>query len=885
MARVNLKENENELIGSILAEEAEVHDGVNSVSGALLLDKYERARLQRSTSAPPSVTDDLSKYPWLDNISPNDPRLDPNYYAYYYSQRPLDPRLPPPLFNLPAWRYAQIVQNTSGAAGRSASGSVDDHGLNEAESRYQRDGPPDHHDSRPPRPEMANSSAAQFQANGSEWLKSGAPQRPVAQNLAPGPVGDSRGETLVDKIQSDFPRTPSPVYQTTRSGVIATVQGAQPRPTYNEIANGEAGAGAGRAHGYGDPAAVAAQMVAVQQAATAMQNLSLEAAAAAAAVQAHANNMHPSQHHGSHRGSHYDNRDRDRDRHASSASSSSHSQYPSHPRHGHGQSDRRYDHADHGRYAPLERLPEEFEANKMGGDLSQANRFHAMNAYGPMNPMNAPMNPMQYMHYVNSLPIPPHMFSPYYLAAAGMPVNPMMAAMGYGQGPPPPTDPRDPRMYAGAGGGHRGMVNQDMHRGGPRNRADDMGPRHNDKRNSRMDRDKDRMDRMDRDRSDRRGNGRDGVRDRSRDMDRESRDRDRSNSRADSSPSPPRSTLLEEFRTKNRKLELRDIAGHVVEFSQDQHGSRLIQSKLETCTDPEKQMVFDEILGDALRLMTDVFGNYVIQKFFEHVGTPEQQRVLATHLEGHVLPLSLQMYGCRVVQKALEVIGPDQQATLVQELRNHVLKCVEDQNGNHVIQKCIEKVAPEHIQFIIDAFDNTSIYEMSVHPYGCRVIQRILEYCPPYQSDRVLHEILRCTLNLAQDQYGNYVIQHILERGDKQDKDFIMNKVRGQLMSLSMHKFASNVVEKVLSHANPDEQQDMLKEIIGNREEPIPPLLTMMRDRYANYVVQKALEVSQGEQREYMLSIIKDQIPHLKKFTYGRHIVACVEKVTGKLAM
>ncbi len=26
-----------------------------------------------------------------------DPRLDPAYYVYYYSQRPLDPRLPPPL--------------------------------------------------------------------------------------------------------------------------------------------------------------------------------------------------------------------------------------------------------------------------------------------------------------------------------------------------------------------------------------------------------------------------------------------------------------------------------------------------------------------------------------------------------------------------------------------------------------------------------------------------------------------------------------------------------------------------------------------------------------------------------------------------------------------
>lgn len=51
-----------------------------------------------------------------------------------------------------------------------------------------------------------------------------------------------------------------------------------------------------------------------------------------------------------------------------------------------------------------------------------------------------------------------------------------------------------------------------------------------------------------------------------------------------------------------------------------------------------------------MQLMTDVFGNYVIQKFFEH-GDQSQKRILASKMKGHVLSLSLQMYGCRVVQK------------------------------------------------------------------------------------------------------------------------------------------------------------------------------------------------------------------------------------------
>ena len=41
-----------------------------------------------------------------ETVAANDPRLSPEYYAYYYLQRPLDPRLPPPLFNWSNWHYA-----------------------------------------------------------------------------------------------------------------------------------------------------------------------------------------------------------------------------------------------------------------------------------------------------------------------------------------------------------------------------------------------------------------------------------------------------------------------------------------------------------------------------------------------------------------------------------------------------------------------------------------------------------------------------------------------------------------------------------------------------------------------------------------------------------
>ncbi|KAI8147431.1 armadillo-type protein [Fennellomyces sp. T-0311] len=338
------------------------------------------------------------------------------------------------------------------------------------------------------------------------------------------------------------------------------------------------------------------------------------------------------------------------------------------------------------------------------------------------------------------------------------------------------------------------------------------------------------------------------------------------------------SRLLTEFRnSKSKKYELKDITDHIVEFSGDQHGSRFIQQKLETANSEEKQMVFEEVLPNALQLMTDVFGNYVLQKFFEH-GNQAQKTILAKQMEGHIVSLSLQMYGCRVVQKALEHVLTDQQARLVGELDGCVLKCIKDQNGNHVIQKAIERVPAKHIQFIIDAFHD-QVYNLATHPYGCRVIQRMFEHCTEFQTDPLLDELHRCTQQLVQDQYGNYVIQHVLERGRPADKSVIIDKIRGQVLQLSKHKFASNVVEKCVDYGSKLERQDLIEEVLQTRPDGSCPLVTMMKDQYANYVVQKMLDVVEEEQRVLLITKIKPHLQSLKRFTYGRHLLLKVESL------
>lgn len=358
-----------------------------------------------------------------------------------------------------------------------------------------------------------------------------------------------------------------------------------------------------------------------------------------------------------------------------------------------------------------------------------------------------------------------------------------------------------------------------------------------------------------------------------------SRTRVRGKEEVPAAPERRTDALLEEFKTnKNRKFDFKDIFGHIYEFSLDQHGSRFIQQKLEGVTPDELNVAFQEVVPKSLTLMTDVFGNYVIQKFFEH-GSPDHRRQLAEVLKAHVLQLSLQMYGCRVIQKALEVLGVEQQCEIVAELDGHIMRCVRDQNGNHVIQKCIECVPTARIANIIDSFLGC-VVPLSTHPFGCRVIQRILEHCQDLKKRTVvMDEILKATCQLAQDQYGNYVIQHVLEHGAPAERMEVVNKLAPQIVSMSLHKFASNVVEKCLTHCNSEERNVLIKEMLGEEGLENDPLQQMMKDQFGNYVVQKVLEVCNDVQREQLLSRVRAQLHALKKYTYGKHIVARVEKL------
>jgi pumilio RNA-binding family len=88
---------------------------------------------------------------------------------------------------------------------------------------------------------------------------------------------------------------------------------------------------------------------------------------------------------------------------------------------------------------------------------------------------------------------------------------------------------------------------------------------------------------------------------------------------------------------------------------------------MEMSRDELRAELVQEILPSAQRLMTDTFGNYVIQNFLEHA--PKSARAkIADAMRGSMVALSMHSHGCRVVQRALDLVEIQQRNVLLEEL-------------------------------------------------------------------------------------------------------------------------------------------------------------------------------------------------------------------------
>merc|ERR1711981_365105 len=99
--------------------------------------------------------------------------------------------------------------------------------------------------------------------------------------------------------------------------------------------------------------------------------------------------------------------------------------------------------------------------------------------------------------------------------------------------------------------------------------------------------------------------------------------------------------------------------------------------------------------------------------------------------------------------------------SICHSLHGHVCSLMRDLYGNHVIQRCLKLFPCAETHFISTEIANDVIGACS-HPYGCCVMQLVLERASSSELTMFVTKLHRETVRLAQCPYGNYVIQLIV---------------------------------------------------------------------------------------------------------------------------
>merc|ERR1711988_1627959 len=208
-------------------------------------------------------------------------------------------------------------------------------------------------------------------------------------------------------------------------------------------------------------------------------------------------------------------------------------------------------------------------------------------------------------------------------------------------------------------------------------------------------------------------------------------------------------------------------------------------------------------------------------------------------------PLAFNKQGCRLVQKAMDVGTPAYQAQLLENLPGYVYDALQSPHANYVLQKFIEVVSPpEKLQFIVQELQGNVLY-VARHRFGCRILQRLMEHCAPWQLKEMIDKVLTDTAALCRHQYGNFILQHILQYGSPSQRHVIAECVLADVMRLSKHRLASHIVSCALVNCSREDIQRLTDAVL----EDSGKLYQLSCREYGSFVVRevkRAVKLLQG---------------------------------------
>lgn len=236
----------------------------------------------------------------------------------------------------------------------------------------------------------------------------------------------------------------------------------------------------------------------------------------------------------------------------------------------------------------------------------------------------------------------------------------------------------------------------------------------------------------------------------------------------------------------------------------------------------------------------------------------------------HVGKLSVSRYGCRVVQKALEVASPVDRNLLVEKLQPDCLALYEDLHGNHVFAKMVAVMpaSSQFVRYVIESLQGRAV-TVARHRFGCRILERLIEHVPHEEMSILLDAIINDAEALCRHPFANFVVQHLFEHGSRACQSAILNNMIKQLPILAKHRTASHVVQRALDYCSDTDQKKIARALLHSQ--PPHSFVDVACSRYGSFVVEQlaSLRDCLDEMRQNLLA----ELGVLGESQFGKRVI------------
>ena len=314
-------------------------------------------------------------------------------------------------------------------------------------------------------------------------------------------------------------------------------------------------------------------------------------------------------------------------------------------------------------------------------------------------------------------------------------------------------------------------------------------------------------------------------------------------------------------------------------FLKDQLYCRQIQNKLDKNINNLKYSdeFYENIKSQLVEIIEHQFGNYVMQKFLTVLLFQENKKLfkmIFLDINNKLFEICIHNYGTRVIQKTLEKldngnyykIETNELNDVIKNLiENHLYELCCDKNGNHVYQKLLRIFPKERNQFLYDSLIKIS-FPVSIIQQGATLLQTAFDFSSKEQQEKLCTVIIDKIEDLINDKYGNYTIQTIFKLYNDKINDRIYEYINENILQLSKEKFSSNVIDKCILE-NSEKSHKLIDNMIKKNI-----IKDMIVDKFGNYVVQKAMSISDRNTCEKIAEQIKPKLGELQKTNIGKKV-------------